>query len=72
MQPCSWAPVSPSLWSAAIAVVIFMLEQRAYGVPVSAQGPWWRISSSEYLFEIALYCVALLAACMIRNLIEMQ
>ena len=52
--------------------VFSLLEHVAFREPVSVPGPWWRVPNSEYAFQIALYFVALLAACMIRNLIEMQ
>jgi len=55
-----------------MAVVIFLIEQRAFGVQNLAAVPWWKLPNSEFLFQTALFCVALLAACMIRNLIEMQ
>ena len=58
--------------AAAIAVVIFLLEQRAFGVESPPSVPWWELPNSEFLFQTALFCVALLAACMIRNLIDMQ
>jgi two-component system, LytTR family, sensor kinase len=55
--------------AAAMAVIVFALEQRIIG---SSAGSWWNLTSSEYVFQIALYLVALLAASMIRNLIESQ
>jgi two-component system, LytTR family, sensor kinase len=58
--------------AAIMAVVIFLIEQRALGVQGRTTVPWWKLPNSEFLFQTALFCVALLAACMIRNLIEMQ
>jgi two-component system, LytTR family, sensor kinase len=66
------AGLALSYVAAAMAVVIFLIEQRAFGVPNLAAVPWWKLPNSEFLFQTALFCVALLAACMIRNLIEMQ
>ncbi|HVT98641.1 MAG TPA: histidine kinase [Acidobacteriaceae bacterium] len=54
-----------------IADVLFSLE-RIVLEPSAAAAPWWKMSGSEFLFQFALYCVALLAACLIRKLIEMQ
>jgi two-component system, LytTR family, sensor kinase len=66
------AGLAISYISAAITVVVYALVQTAFGEAVSFPSPWWRMPNSEYVFQIALYFVALLAATMIRNLIEMQ
>lgn len=58
--------------SAAITVVVYAIEQLAFGETISASSRWWRLPSGEYAFQIALYFVALLAAWMIRTLIESQ
>jgi len=58
--------------SAIIATLIYLLEQIAFGEHVSFFSQWWRTPNSEYVFQIALYFVALLLAYIIRNLMEMQ
>lgn len=66
------AGLAISYVSAAITVSVYMLVQTAFGEAVSFPSRWWRMPNSEYVFQIALYFVAILAAYMIRNLIEMQ
>ena len=58
--------------SSAMTVVVYALLQLTVGEPVTASSPWWRMPEGEYVFQIALYFVALLAAWMIRTLIESQ
>ena len=58
--------------ASAMTVVASILIQLAFGEPISVGVRWWRMPNSEYVFQIALYFVALLAGYMIRNLIEMQ
>jgi two-component sensor histidine kinase len=58
--------------SAAMAVAASTLEQLAFGEPLSLSIHWWRMPNGEYVFQIALYFVALFAAWMIRTQMEMQ
>ena len=58
--------------SSAMTVVVYAGLQLALGESVSFPVRWWRMPDGEYAFQIALYLVALLAACIIRNLMEMQ
>jgi LytS/YehU family sensor histidine kinase len=55
-----------------MAVVASTLVQIAFGESISAPSQWWRMPNGEYVFQIALFCVALLAACLIRTLMESQ
>jgi two-component system LytT family sensor kinase len=58
--------------STLLADLAFMLERHALAAAVSSSVNWLESSGNEYIFQLALYLVALLAACIIRNLIEMQ
>ena len=58
--------------ASAMAIVGSILVQVAFAEPLSLVVPWWRMPNSELVFQIALYFVALLAAYMIRNLVENQ
>lgn len=61
-----------SYLAAAMTVVVYLLVQAVFGEHLYVPGPWWRMPNSEYVFQMALYFVALLAAYIIRNLIETQ
>src|SRR5215469_6478954 len=58
--------------SASMAVAASMLEQLAFREPLSVSSQWLRMPNGEYVFQIALYFVAMFAAWMIRTLMEMQ
>lgn len=58
--------------SSAMTVVVYALLQFALRETVSVPHPWWRLPDGEYGFQIALYFVALLAAWIIRTLMESQ
>jgi two-component system LytT family sensor kinase len=58
--------------SSAITVIVYALLQLALGESAPLPNPWWRMPNGEYVFQIALYFVALLAAWIIRTLMEMQ
>jgi len=58
--------------SSAMTVVVYMLLQLALGEHVTVQSHWWSMPNGEYVFQIALYFVALVAAWIVRTLMEMQ
>jgi two-component system LytT family sensor kinase len=58
--------------SSGLSVVLSLLEQWAFQEPLTIPHPWWQLPYGEYGFQLALYFVALGAACIIRHLIEAQ
>lgn len=58
--------------SSGLTVVLSLLEQWAFREPLTIPHPWWQLPYGEYGFQVALYFVALGAACIIRHLIEAQ
>src|SRR5579859_6340729 len=58
--------------SSGLSVVLSLLEQWAFREPLTIPHPWWQLPYGEYGFQLALYFVALGAACVIRHLIEAQ
>ena len=58
--------------AASITVLVYLLELLGFGEPVPNLNRWWSMPNSEYVFQIALYFVALLSAYMIRTLMETQ
>jgi two-component system, LytTR family, sensor kinase len=58
--------------SSGITTVVYAALQLLLREPTSLPNPWWIMPRGEYVFQIALYFVALLAAWIIRTLMEMQ
>ena len=58
--------------SSGLSVVLSLLVQWGFRESLTIPHPWWQLPSGEYGFQVALYFVALGAACIIRHLIEAQ
>jgi two-component system, LytTR family, sensor kinase len=55
-----------------LSALLGTIAEVAFHEPLSMPHPWWILPFSEYLFQLALYLVALGAAWITRNLIERQ
>ncbi|KAA6456653.1 hypothetical protein DYQ86_24620 [Acidobacteria bacterium AB60] len=66
------AGIALSYISAASAGLMNIILQDVLKEPIAGASSWWKTPPSEFVFQIALYLVALLAAYIIRNLIDMQ